>query len=364
MRLGWGSCLPWSWRGRPADDCWGRGAGPHGARGDFVLLSLFDGIRGCSVALRSLGVAPCADYSSEIERNCQRLIATKFPQCTQLGDVRKLDKAALESFVAKHGRTLPWLVAGGSPCQDLSVRRGNNRKGLLGKKSKLFFEFARVVSMLMSLGVTVAFLLENVASMSDDQRDAITACLGVEPIEIDAARVSACHRVRYYWTNLPVSSPEPRDVDIDALLDDGWRRFPEGKPFRCFVASTVRSARLGREPAGVRRISDGAERAPNADEREAILGFPRGHTRLLDDKGHEVFAEGLRLKLLGNSFSVQVVAHLLRPLAAFAQDGSRPLKLRALHANAWILCMDRVIDGDECGEGDEGLAMLSWQDED
>merc|ERR1739848_978553 len=100
--------------------------------------------------------------------------------------------------------------------------------------------------------------------MPDEDRDTITACLGVEPVEIDSAEISGCHRQRYYWTNLPVVPVVPQTVDIDALLDEGWHRFPDGQPFRCFVASTVRNARLGREPNSVRRASDGAERVPNA----------------------------------------------------------------------------------------------------
>mmetsp|Transcript_110113 Transcript_110113/g.245747 ORF Transcript_110113/g.245747 Transcript_110113/m.245747 type:complete len:133 (+) Transcript_110113:44-442(+) len=107
---------------RDRDGAVGAGATCPLVTGDFVLLALFDGIRGCSVALRSLGVEPCADYSSEIERNCQRLIAAKFPKCNQIGDVRKLDKAALQRLVAEHGINRPWLVVGGSPCQDLSCR--------------------------------------------------------------------------------------------------------------------------------------------------------------------------------------------------------------------------------------------------
>eukprot|EP00413_Alexandrium_margalefii_P025682 CAMPEP_0204554280 /NCGR_PEP_ID=MMETSP0661-20131031/27983_1 /ASSEMBLY_ACC=CAM_ASM_000606 /TAXON_ID=109239 /ORGANISM="Alexandrium margalefi, Strain AMGDE01CS-322" /LENGTH=194 /DNA_ID=CAMNT_0051561341 /DNA_START=15 /DNA_END=596 /DNA_ORIENTATION=- len=186
--------------------------------------------------------------------------------------------------------------------------------------------------------------------MPDEDRDAITSCLGVEPVEIDSALVSACHRQRYYWTNLPVSPPCQRDIDIDSLLDPGWRRTPTGKPFRCFVASAAWQARRGREPLGVCRASDGAdERPPNADEREAILGFPRGHTRMRLDDGEEL-PEGARLKMLGNSFSVQVVAHLLAPLAAHAKEG-RPLELRPLREGALVLTMDRIVDcGDDDGE--------------
>jgi len=339
--------------------------GPELISGDFVLLALFDGIRGCSEALGALGVEPHADYSSELDKNCRRLIAAKYPRCIQIGDVQKIDRAALEAMVAKHGVQRPWLVVGGSPCQDLSIRRGQNRRGLAGKKSKLFFEFVRVVSTLRSLGVEVVFLLENVSSMSDEDRDAISASLGVDPVEIDAAVMSACHRQRYYWTNLPVEPVKPRAIDIDSLLYEGWCRLPKGKPFRCFVSSAAWQAKRGREPLGIFRQAaataagsgsgsggEAEERAPNAGEREAILGFPRGHTRLRGDDGEDLFPEGLRLKLLGNSFSVQVVSHLLAPIAASARDGQR-LELRPLREDAMVVRMNRICGSAGPDEGDE-----------
>eukprot|EP00928_Gymnodinium_smaydae_P000914 TRINITY_DN10334_c0_g2_i1.p1 TRINITY_DN10334_c0_g2~~TRINITY_DN10334_c0_g2_i1.p1 ORF type:complete len:425 (-),score=98.73 TRINITY_DN10334_c0_g2_i1:42-1316(-) len=333
--------------------------GPALVRGNFVLLATFDGIRGCSAALTSLGVEPLVDYSSEVEENCQKLIAAKYPRCIQLGDVRKLDQAALAAMVAEHGTHLPWLVVGGSPCQDLSCRRGPKRRGLEGKKSKLFYEFVRVINSLLALGVQVAFLLENVASMPDSERDKISFCLGVEPQEIDSAVVSGCHRQRYYWTNLPVEPLQPRTVDIDSMLQPGWQRVPPGKPFRCFVSKAVFHASRGRGELGVRHVADGTERPPNADEREAILGFPRGHTRLRHaPSGEEIFSEGLRMKLLGNSFSVQVVSHLLSPIAAYVLHGA-PLMLQPLRDDALVLTMNRIVgdersDADADADGDAG----------
>lgn len=329
--------------------------------GNFVLLALFDGVRGCSMALRSQGVEPIVDYSSEVDKSCMRLIAAKFPGCHQVGDVRKIDKAALQRMVVENGVDRPWLIVGGSPCQDLSGRRGANRKGLVGKKSKLFYEFVRIASTLMSLGVKVAFLLENVASMADSERDEMSACLGVEPIEIDSVVVSACHRKRYYWTNLPIAPIKPCIVDVNSFLDEGWERVPVGKPFRCFVASTVRQAKLGREPLGVRRISDGEERVPNADEREAILGFPRGHTRLHNEHGEDLLPEALRLKMLGNSFSVQTIAHLLAPIIGCAKN-DEPLLTRPLRQGAWILTMDRICDAVNAQDTEQNNDYLSDED--
>lgn len=93
------------------------------------------------------------------------------------------------------------LMCGGSPCQDLSIAK-KDRKGLSGDRSGLF--------------------LENVASMPKEAKQLITETLGVEPIMIDAALVSAQRRKRLFWTNIPnVGQPEDRGILLKDILEDG-----------------------------------------------------------------------------------------------------------------------------------------------
>ena len=49
---------------------------------------------------------------------------------------------------------------------------------------------------------------------------------------------------------VPRSPLQPRAVDIDALLDDGWARVPKGKPFRCFVSSATYQIKRGKQGRG------------------------------------------------------------------------------------------------------------------
>ena len=58
----------------------------------------------------------------------------RFPEMTHMGDITKL-----------HGENLPVvdIIAGGSPCQDLSV--AGRREGLAGVRSGLFLEQIRIV---------------------------------------------------------------------------------------------------------------------------------------------------------------------------------------------------------------------------
>ena len=63
-------------------------------------------------------------------------------------------------------------------------------------------------------------MLENVASMSQTAKDEITKQLGVEPIMIDAALVSAQSRKRLFWTNIPaVGLPEDKGIKVKDILE-------------------------------------------------------------------------------------------------------------------------------------------------
>ncbi len=64
------------------------------------------------------------------------------------------------------------------------------------------------------------FILENVASMPKEAKELITKTLGVEPIMIDAALVSAQRRKRLFWTNIPVELPEDRNIFLRDILEE------------------------------------------------------------------------------------------------------------------------------------------------
>merc|ERR1719329_1001949 len=255
---------------------------PGGSCEGLPLLSLFDGIRGASVALRNLGVTPALDLSSEVDRTCELLCEQHYPDAQQLGSVCKLSEETIGKLLDEHGRRL-WLVIGGSPCQDLSQRRGGQRKGLDGKKSKLFFEYVRVLSVILKRkDVRCAFVLENVASMHAEDRDAISAALGVTPVDIDALLVSGCRRRRLYWTNLLVAPVVRQPVDMVALLEPGCRKLDPSSPFPCFVSSVTR----GPPPTSALVVdASGQERETCATERERLMGFPAGFTELAAPAG-------------------------------------------------------------------------------
>ena len=85
-------------------------------------------------------------------------------------------------------------------------------------RSALFFKFVDILNHYKPK----YRLLENV-KMKGGFRDKISELLGVQPILIDSARVSAQHRERYYRTNIQgVEQPEDRHIMLkDIIIQDG-----------------------------------------------------------------------------------------------------------------------------------------------
>ena len=66
------------------------------------------------------------------------------------------------------------------------------------------------------------FLYENNYSVHQCIKDEITRVLGVEPIMINSALVSAQNRKRCYWTNIPFTSfPEDKGILLKDVLESG-----------------------------------------------------------------------------------------------------------------------------------------------
>lgn len=153
----------------------------------LTVLSLFDGI-GCGyIALRKSKIPICQYYASEIDQYAIRIASCNYPDIVQLGDV-----------LSVKGNRLPKidLLIGGSPCQGFSF--AGTKLNFAHRSSRLFFEYVRLLSECQPR----YFLLENV-KMCLKYQDVISECLGVKPIQINSALVSAQHRVRLYWTNIP-----------------------------------------------------------------------------------------------------------------------------------------------------------------
>jgi len=149
------------------------------------VLSLFDGISCGQVALHRAGIEVDKYYASEIEKYAIQITQKNYPNTIQLGDVTQI----------KGIKDIDLLI-GGSPCQGFS--KAGKQLNFVDPRSRLFFEYVRILNEVKPK----YFLLENVI-MKQEYQDIISKYLGVEPIEINSALVTAQNRKRLYWTNIP-----------------------------------------------------------------------------------------------------------------------------------------------------------------
>lgn len=130
---------------------------------DLTAVSLFAGIGGFDLALHKAGVHVAA--AVELDPDCRGVLARHFPKTTLFDDVRKVTGGQIRAagFVSERG-----IMAGGWPCQDLSI--AGRRSGLGGARSGLFWEIVRLAGELRPRWL----LLENV----DDLLSSACPCPG------------------------------------------------------------------------------------------------------------------------------------------------------------------------------------------
>lgn len=181
------------------------------------VLSLFDGMSCGRIALEKAGIPVTNYFASEIDKYAINVSEKNYPDIKHLGDINNIsciNSNDKRTFIINYNID---LLIGGSPCQDL--RPG--RDGLKGKKSKLFYEYLRVLNEVKVKNPTVLFLFENVCRISNDDKNIISELLGVEPLKINSALVSAQNRNRYYWTNInDVEQPTDMNILLPHILEN------------------------------------------------------------------------------------------------------------------------------------------------
>uniref|UniRef100_A0A8C0W2M2 DNA (cytosine-5)-methyltransferase 3B n=1 Tax=Castor canadensis TaxID=51338 RepID=A0A8C0W2M2_CASCN len=173
---------------------------PAARRRPIRVLSLFDGIATGYLVLKELGIKVEKYVASEV---CEESIAVGTVKhegnIKYVNDVRNITKKNIDEWGPFD------LVIGGSPCNDLS-NVNPARKGLYEGTGRLFFEFYHLLNYSRPKeGDDRPFfwMFENVVAMKvGDKRD-ISRFLECNPVMIDAIKVSAAHRARYFWGNLP-----------------------------------------------------------------------------------------------------------------------------------------------------------------
>lgn len=185
------------------------------------VLSLFDGISCGQVALNRAGIKYENYFACEIDKYAIKITQKNFPNTIQLGDVRKLSISKLPRID---------LLIGGSPCQGFSF--AGKQLAFHDPRSKLFFKFAAIKRKLEKANPDLLWLLENV-EMKREHENIISYYMGVDPVKINSALLSAQNRVRLYWTNFKtekgmlgdlyqnISQPKDRGILLKDIIESG-----------------------------------------------------------------------------------------------------------------------------------------------
>lgn len=296
--------------------------------GGINVLSLFDGMSCGQLALERVNVKVRNYLASEIEPNAIKVTLKNYHNTKQIGDVTKLKGKKLNKLKGKID-----LLIGGSPCQDLSiivVNHKGRKRGLKGKKSKLFYEYVRVLKEIQPK----YFLLENVGSMKNSDKDIITQILGVEPIMINSNLVSAQDRERYYWTNIPgVKQPKDKGLLLKDIVqateevDDKYWYKDLDYTFHGNNKRPVATLNMNTTYDMMKRVYGLHQKAPTLTTvsgghlQKKILQdgtcrrlTPLEYERLqtVPDNYTDCVADGHRYNILGNGWTIDVIAHIFK----------------------------------------------------
>lgn len=298
---------------------------------ELKYFSTFTGIGGFEKAMPKDW--ECVGYS-EIDKYAIDVYQRHFPKHKNYGDITKIDIKKLPDFD---------LLVGGSPCQDLSIAK-RGREGLDGSRSGLFYKYIKI----LKIKKPKYFILENVASMPKEARNQITEILGVQPVMIDAALVSAQQRKRYFWANFYIPQPKDRGIALKDILEYGYTEklksyaitatYARANPQDYFMKGNrqlifkkpVRVGKIGKGGQGDRIYSiDGKSVALSANgggrgaktglykmkeyvrkltpiECERLQCFPDNWT-----DGH---SDNQRYKMAGNAVNVEVIKEIIKRL--------------------------------------------------
>ena len=331
---------------------------------EVVTVGLFDGIAALRVAAEVLHLPIAGHISVECNAAANRVVEAWFPDALQFPSVEAVDAEMVRQWACMFPSVGVVLLGAGPPCQGVSGLNADRKGSQKDLRSSLYKEIPRIHHLLRRYfpWAQVHLFVESVASMDAQDRSAMSQDLGLVSHRVDAAGVSLARRPRLYWfswelvqeTGLALCPTEGRDwsavrtvelaaeVDQKDYLQSGWK-LPPGHRFPTFTTARP-STRPGRRPAGLHHCdeqtrqrweadsfryppyqykpeycahhSSGDLRMATVTEREVILGFPAGYTEQCRPKQarHGVDFLDQRMSLLGNSWSVPVVALLLKQL--------------------------------------------------
>lgn len=263
------------------------------------ILSLFDGISAGQLALKKAKVAYEKYYASEINKYAIKVTQKNHPDTIQLGDVNEWRNWQIDW--ASIG-----LIMGGFPCQSFSLAGFQN--GFNDERGQLFFTMIDIFNHVKLHNQNVKFLFEN-TRMKPEYMTCISEKIGVEPIYINSSDFSPQQRARFYWTNIDIAKWIPSTEKFQDILESGIA--PTEKAYAC-TASYCKKGGEGTRQRSIRKhqksvVLEGKEtRWLSPVEFERLQTMPDDYTFGISNTQRYI--------AVGNSWTVNVIAHILKDL--------------------------------------------------
>lgn len=275
----------------------------------MIVLSLFDGMSCGMLALKRAGIQVDSYFASEIDKYAVQVSKKNWSDIIHIGDVTqvKYKDGVLHTQFGNY-KTKIDMVIGGSPCQSFSV--AGDRTGFDGK-SGLFFEYLRILREVNPQ----YFLLENVV-MKKQWEEVINNELGVKPIMINSALVSAQSRRRLYWNNIDgITQPQDKGILLKDVVEKpvfvtppsyllgeycGRQRLSMVNEYVGKSACLTAGVCGGQIPGYVKQ--DNLVHKLTPIECERLQTLPDDYTNGVSNTQ--------RYKMIGNGWTVDVIAHI------------------------------------------------------
>lgn len=304
------------------------------------VLSLFDGISCGMLALQRAGIQVDEYHAFEIDNYAINVSKKNFPGIIHHGNVFDADFKQFNGFD---------LLIGGSPCTYWSIARKNRETDINGEGFKLFSQYVKALKKVKPK----YFLYENNYLIHKNIKAEISNCLGIEPILINSALVSAQSRKRYYWTNIPnMKQPNDKGIILEDIIESGIPWQEKGycitasysgatfkntleKKQRTMIAEPVRIGQYGNGGQGQRIYSvkgKSVSLKANGGGQGAKTGLykidlPDGNyiirklttveaerLQTLPDNYTYGISNNQRYKCIGNGWTIDVISHIFKQI--------------------------------------------------
>ena len=266
------------------------------------ILSLFDGMSCGQIALERASIKVDNYFASEIDKYAIKVTQSNYPNTIQIGDATTIQGQHSKNKLGfKFIDNKIDLLLGGSPCQGFSF--AGNKMNFNDSRSKLFFEFVR----LLKETKPKYFLLENVG-MKKEYQNIISKFLNTEPIEINSSLLSAQNRKRLYWTNIIFPKIQDKKIMLKDIIGEynGIYVYPRGynkgglQHYKGKAPCITTSAWQHNFFIVQKKIY----RKFTVNEVEQLQTVPIDYIKGISNNR--------RYKMLGNGWTVDVVAHIFK----------------------------------------------------